>query len=182
MLLLLFSHPVMSNSLWLHRLQQARPPCPSLFPEFAKIHVHFISDAIQPSQPPRPSSPLPLIFPSIRDFSNKLTVCIRWPNYQNFSVSISPSSEYSELISFKTAWLDLLTVQGTLRSLLQHYSSKASILCCSAFFIVQCSQLYMITGKTIALTIWTFCWESDVSAFNTLSRFVIAFLPNLQWF
>ena len=103
--------------------------------------------------------PLPLppsIFPSIRGFSNESALHIRWPKYWSFSFSISPSTEYSGLISFRMDWLDLLEVQGTLRSLLQHHSSNASILWCSAFFIVQLSHLYMTTGETIALTRWTF--------------------------
>ena len=101
----------------------------------------------------------PSIFPSIRVFSNESVICIKWPNYRNFSFSISPSNEYSGLISFRTDWFDLLAVQGTLKSLLQHYSSKASIVQCSAFFIVQLSHPYMITGKTIALTRWTLLAE-----------------------
>ena len=111
-------------------------------------------DAIQPSHP-HPLLP-PSIFPSIRVFSNESFLCIRWPKYWNFSFSISPSNEYSALVSFRTDWLDLLAVQGTLKSLLQHHSSKASILWCSAFFIVQLSHPYMTTGKTIALTRQTF--------------------------
>ena len=99
---------------------------------------------------------LPSIFPSIRVFSNESALCIRWPKYWSFSFNISPSSEYSGLISFRIDWLDLLAVQGTLKSLLQHHSSKASIHWCSAFFIVQLSHSYMTTGKTIALTRWTF--------------------------
>ena len=98
---------------------------------------------------------LPLIFHSIRVFSGELALCIRWPKYWSFSFSISPSNEYSGLTSFRIDWFDLLAVQGTLKSLLQHHSSKASILQCSAFFMVQLSYLYMTTGKTIALTIWT---------------------------
>ena len=98
---------------------------------------------------------LPSIFPSIRVFPNELALCIRWPKYWSFGFSISPSNEYSGLISFRINWLDLLAVQGTLKSLLQLHSSKASILQCSAFFMVQLSHLYMTTGKTIALTIWT---------------------------
>ena len=108
---------------------------------------------------------LPSIFPSVRVFSNKLVVFIRWPKYWRFSFSISPSNEYSGLISFRMDWLDLLAVQGILKSLLQNHSSKASILRSSAFFMVQLSRLYMTTGKTIALTIRTFFWERDVSAF-----------------
>ena len=101
---------------------------------------------------------LPSIFPSIRVYSNQSVLCIRWPKYWSFSFSISPSSEYSGLISFRIDWLDLLAVQETLKSLPQHHSSKASILQCSAFFMVQLSHPYMTTGKTIALTRWTFCW------------------------
>ena len=103
-----------------------------------------------------PLLPLPSIFPSIRVFSNELTLHIRWPEYWSFSFSISPTNEYSGLIPFRIDWLDLLAVQGTLKSLLQHHSSKASILQLSAFFIVQLSHPYMTTGKTIALTRWTF--------------------------
>ena len=107
----------------------------------------------------------PSIFPSIRVFSNESVLCIRWPRCWSFSFSISPSNEYSGLISFRMDWLDLLAVQGTLKSLLQHHSSKASILQHSAFFIVQFSHPYMTTGKTIALTRWNLCWQSNVSAF-----------------
>ena len=120
---------------------------------------------------------LPSVFPSIRVFSNELAFCIRWPNYWSFSFSISPSSEYSGLIPFRMDWLDLLAVQGTLKSLLQHHSSKASVLQCSAFFMVWLSHPYMTTGKTIALTIQTFVGKIMSLLFNTLSRFVIAFLP-----
>ena len=121
---------------------------------------------------------LPPIPTSIRVFSNESTLRMRWPKYWSFSFSISPSSnEYSELISFRMDWLDLLAVQGTLKSLLQHHSSKASILRCSAFFTVQLSHLYMTTGKTIALTRWTFAGKVMPLLFNMLSRLVIAFLP-----
>ena len=123
---------------------------------------------------------LPIIFPSIRVFSNELALCIRWPKYWSFSVGISPSKEYSELISFRMDWLDLLAVQGTLKSLLQHHSSKASILQCSAFFIVQLSHPHMTTGKTIALTRWTFVSKAGSLLFNVLSRLVIAFLPRVK--
>ena len=105
------------------------------------------------------------IFPSIRVSSSESVLHIRWPKYWSFSFSISPSNEYSGLISFKMDWLDLLAVQRSFKSLLQHHSSKASILWCSAFFIVQLSHPYMTTGRIIALTRWTFCWQSDVSAF-----------------
>ena len=120
---------------------------------------------------------LPSIFHSIRVFFNELALCIRWPKYWSFSFSISPSYEYSGLISFRIDWLDLSAVQGTLKSLLQHSSSKASILWCSAFFMVQLSHPYMSTGKAIALTRWTFISKVTSLPFNTLSRFVMAFLP-----
>ena len=120
---------------------------------------------------------LPSIFPSIRVFSNESALHIRWPKYWSFSSSISPSNDYSGLISFRMDWLDLLVVQGTLNSLLQHHSSNASILLHSAFFIVQLSHPYMITGKTIILTRWTFVGKVMTLLFNMLSRLVIAFLP-----
>ena len=120
---------------------------------------------------------LPSIFPSIRVFSNESVLCIRWPKYWSFSFSISPSNEYSGLISFMMDWMDLLAVQGTLKSLVQHHSSKASILRHSAFFIVQHSHPYMTTGETIALTRWTFVSKVISLLFNMLSRLVITFLP-----
>ena len=139
-------------------------------PEFTQTHVHWIGDAIQPSHP-RPL--LPSIFPSIRVFSNESVLCITWPKYWSFSFSISPSNEYSGLISFRMDWLDLLVVQETLKSLLQHHSSKASVLWRSALFIVQLSHSYMTPGETIALTRWTFVMSL---LFNMMSRLVIAFL------
>ena len=117
------------------------------------------------------------IFPRIRVFSNESALCIRWPKYWSFSFNISLSNEHSGLISFRMYWLDLLAVQGTLKSLLQHHSSKASILQCSAFFIVQLSHPYMTTGKTVALTRWTFVGKVMSLLFNILSRLVITFLP-----
>ena len=120
---------------------------------------------------------LPSIFPSITVFSNVSALHIRWPKYWSCSFSISPSNEYSELISFRMNWLDLLAVQGTLKSLLQHHNSKASILWSSDFFIVQLSLPYMTAGKTIALTRWTFVGKVMSLLFNMLSRLVIAFLP-----
>ena len=123
---------------------------------------------------------LPSVFPSMRVFSNELAVCIRWPKYQNFSFSISPSSDYSGLISFRIDWFDLLSVQRTLKSLLQHHSSKASILQHSAFFMVQLSHPYMTTGKTIALTLQTFVGKVISLLFSMLSRFIIAFLPKKE--
>ena len=125
---------------------------------------------------------LPSIFPSIRFCSNESALCIRWPKYWRFSFSISPSNEYSGLISFRIDWLDLLVLQGTLKSLLQQHSSKASILRCSAFFIVQLSHPYMTTGKTIALTRWTFVGKVMSLLFNMLSRLVITFLPRSSIF
>ena len=125
----------------------------------------------------RPLLLLPSIFPNIRVFSNESALHIRWPKYCSFSFNISPSNEHSGLISFRMDWLDLLAVQGTLKSLLQYHGSKASVLWCSAFFIVQLSQPYMTTGKTIALTRWTFVDKVMSLLFNILSRLVITFLP-----
>ena len=125
---------------------------------------------------------LPSSFPSIRVFSNESVLCIRWPKYWSFSFDISPSNEYSGLISFRMDWLDLLAVQGILKRLLQHHSSKASILWCSAFFIVQLSHPYTTTGKTIALTRWTFVGKVVSLLFNMLFRLVIAFLPGASIF
>ena len=119
---------------------------------------------------------LPSIFPSIRVFSNESVLCIRWPKYWSFTFNISSSNEHPGLISFRMGWLDLPAAQGTLKSLLQYHSSKASILWCSAFFIVQLSHQYMTTGKTIALTGRTFVGKVISLLFNTLSRLVITFL------
>ena len=138
--------------------------------------VHRVCDVIQPSHP-HPLFILPSILPSIRIFSSESVLCIRWPKYWSFSFSISPSNEYSGLISFTMDCLDLLAVQGTLKSLLQHHCSKALFLWCSAFFIVQLSPPYITTGKIIALTRWTFVGKVISLLFNMLSRFVIAFLP-----
>ena len=140
-------------------------------PEFTQTHVHQICDVIQPSHPL--SSPSP---PSIRVFSNESTLHMRWPEYWSFSFSIIPSKEISGLISFRRDWLDLLAVQGTLKSLLQHHSSKTSILRRSAFFTVQLSHPYMTTGKTTALTKWTFVGKVISLLFNMLSRLVLTFL------
>ena len=134
--------------------------------ELTQTHVHRVSDAIQPSHPLSSFLLLPSIFPSIRVFYNESILCIRWPKYWGFSFSISPSHEYLGLILFRIDWLDLLAVQGTLKSLPQHHSSKASILQCSAFFIVQLSHPYMTTGKTIALTRWTFVRKVMSLLFN----------------
>ena len=145
-------------------------------PQFAQVHVHFIGDAVQPSHSLTLSSLSAINLPSIRDFSNKSSAPIRWPKYWSFNISISPSSEYLELISLKIDWFDLFAVQGTFTSLLQCHILKASILWHSFFFVVQLSQLYVTTGKTIALTIWTFVGRVMSLLFNTLWRLVITFL------
>ena len=141
-------------------------------PELAQTNVHWVSDAIQPSHPLSSPPPPASIFPSMRVFSSESVLHIRWPKYWSFSFNISPSNEYSGLISFRIDWFDLLAVQGTLKSLLQHHSSKASILWNSAFFIVQLSHPYMTTGKTIALTRQTFVGKVTSLLFNMLSRLV----------
>ena len=158
-------------------------------PELSQTHVHWVGNVIQPSRP-LSSSSLPSILPSIRSYSKESVLRIRCPKNWSFSVSISPSNEYSGLISFRMDWLDLLAVQGTLKSLLQHHSSEASVLSCSAFFMVQLSHPYMTTGKTVAMTRWTFVGKVMSLLFNILSRLVITFLPRskylliswLQWF
>ena len=148
-------------------------------PEFTQTYIHRVSDAIQPSHPlssPSPPAPNPS---QIRVFSNESTLRMRCPKYWSFSFNISPSKEHPGLISFRMDWLDLLAVQGPLKSLLQHHSSKASILLqCSAFFIVQLSHPWTTTRKTIALTIWTFVGKVMSLLFNVLSRLVITFLPS----
>ena len=169
----------MSDSLPPDELQHARPPSPSPTP---RVHSNsrpwsrWCHPAISSSVVPF-SSPIP---PSIRVFYNESTICIRWPKYWILSFSIIPSKEHPGLISFRMDWLDLLEVQGTLKSLLQHHSSKASILRRSAFFTVQLSHLYMITGKTIALTRWNFVGKVMSLLLNTLSRLVITFLPRIK--
>ena len=141
-------------------------------PEFTQTHVHRVGDAIQPSHPLLSPSP-----PALNPSQHQSSLRMRWPKYWSFSFCISPSREYPGLISFRMDWLDLLMVQGTLKSLLQHHSSKASILQCSAFFTVQLSYPYIITGKTIALTRWTFVGKVMSLLLNMLSRLVITFLP-----
>ena len=172
-----FSCSVVSNSLRPHEFQHARPPCPSPTPGVHGDSVHRVTDAIQPSHPlsfPFPPGPIP---PSIGIFCNESTLCMRQPKYWSFSFSIIPSKEIPGLISFRLDWLDLLAVQGTLKSLLQHHSSKASILRRSAFFTVQLSHPYMTTGKTISLTRWTFVGKVMSLLLNMLFRLVITFLP-----
>ena len=156
-----FSPSVVSDSLQPHGLQHARLPCPSPTPRACSnpcplnrwCHPTISSSSQEKG---RPLLFLPSVFPSIRVFSSESVLCIRWPKYWCFSFNISPSNEYSGLISFRNDWFDLLAVQGTLKSLLQHHSSKASILQHSAFFIVQLSHPYMTIWKTIGLTRWTF--------------------------
>ena len=169
----------MSDSLWHHGLQHTRPPCPS-----PTTSAYSNSCPLSQWCHPTISSCHPLlpfsIIPSIRVFSNESFLCIRWPKYWNFS--ISPSNEHPGLISFRMDWLDLLAVQGTLKSLLQHHSSKPSVLRCSAFFTVQLSHPYMTTGKTIALTRWTFVGKVMSLLFNMLSRLVITFMQGVSVF
>src|SRR5574341_187772 len=141
-------------------------------PESTQTHVHWVCDAIQPSHPLSSPSPPALNLSQHQGLSNESALQIRWPKYWSFSFSISPSNEYSGLISFRMDRLDLLAVQGTLKSLLQHHSSKASILQSSAFFTVQLSHPYMTTGKTIALTRWTFVGKVMSLLFNMLFRLV----------
>ena len=172
-----FSCSVLSDSLQPHGLQHARPPCPSPTP---RVYSHLcplrqwyhptISFSVVPSSSRLQSFPASV-------FSSESVLLIRWSKYWSFNFNISPSNEYSGLISFMRDWLDLLEVQGTLKSLLQHHSSKASILQSSAFFLVQLSHLYMTTGKTIALTRQTFVGKVMSLLLNMLSRLVITFLP-----
>ena len=151
-------------------------------PEFTQTHGHQVGDAIQPSHPlSSPSSPAPKPSPH-QVFSNESALHVRWPKYWSFSFSISPSNEHPGLISFRMDWLDLLAVQGTLKSLLQYHSSKASILLCSAFITVQLSHPYMITGKTIALTRWTFVGKVMSLLLNMLSRLAITFFSRSKPF
>ena len=145
--------------------------------EFTQTYVYWVGDAIQPSHLLSSPSPPPSLFPSIRGFSNESALHIRWPKYWSFSFNISPSNKCSGLISFRMDWFDFLAVQETLKSLLQCHSSKASIFRCSAFFIAQLSHPYMTTGKTTALTRWTFVGQVMSLLFNMLSRLVITFLP-----
>ena len=146
-------------------------------PEFAQTHVHRVGNAIQPPHPLLSPPPPALNLCQHRVFSKKSFLCIRWPKHWSFSFSISPSNEYSGLISFRIDCFDLLAVQETLKSLLQHHSSKASVLQCSAFFMVQFSHPYMTTGKNIALTRQTVVGKVISLLFNMLSRLVITFLP-----
>ena len=170
-----FNCSVMSNSLWPHGLQHARPPCPSPTPgaysnscPLCRWCHPTVSSSVIPFSSHLQSFPALRSFPMSQIFASE---------YWSFNLSISPSYEYSGLISFRIDWLYLLAVQGTLKSLLQHHGSEASSLWCSAFFIVQLSHPYMTTGKTIALTRWTFVVKVVSLLFNTVSRFVTGFLP-----
>ena len=153
-------------------------PVHQQLPESTQTHLHFVMMPSNHLVLCHPLLLLPSVYPSFRVFSNESALSIQWPKYWSFSFNISPSNEYSGLISFRMDWLDLLAVQGTLKSLLQHHSSKASILQLSAFIIVQLSHPYMTTGKTIALTRWTFVGKVMSLLFNMLSRLVITFLPS----
>ena len=174
--MLLFSCLVVSNSLPPHGRQHTRLPCLSPILELAQVHAHWISDSIYLILC-RPLLLLPSIFPSIRVFSSDLVLHISWSKYWSFSFSISLSNEYSGLISFRIDWFDLLSVQETYRSLLQHHSSKAAILWGSAFFMVQLSYSYMTAGRIIALTIQTFVSKVMSLLFKMLSSLVITFFP-----
>ena len=175
--MLLFSRPIVSNFVtpWTaaHQtflsltISQSLPKFMSIVLAMPSSHRHLL---------------LPSIFPSIRVFSSQSVLCIRWPRYWSFSFSISPSNGYSGLIFFRMDWFNLLAVQGTLKSLLQHHSSKASILWHSVFFLVKFSYPYMTTGKTIVLTRWTFLGTVMSLLFNMLSRFAIAFLQGASIF
>ena len=182
--MLQFSHSVMSNSVMSmgpHGLQHA---CLSITSSQSLLKLMSIT-SMMPSNHLilcHPPLFLPSIFPSIRVFSKESVLCIRWPKYWSFTISTSLSNDYSGLISFRIDWFDLLAVQGTLKSILQHHTSKASILWHSAFFIVQLSHPYMTTGKTIALNRQTFVGKVMSLLFNTLSRLVIDFLPRSNVF
>ena len=182
LIILRFSQPLVvavqsPSCVWLFMTPWTAVCQPSLTLTISRSLPKFMSnESVMPSNYLnlcRPLILLPSIFPSIRDFSKESAVCIRWSKYWSVSFSISPSKEYSVLISFKIDWFDLLALQATLKSLLQHHNLKASILWCSAFFIVQLSYPYMITGKTIALTIWNTVGKVMSLLFNTLSSFPV---------
>ena len=166
----------MSSSLWPHGLQHSRLPCPSPSPRVCSNSCPLTWWCYLTISSCHPLLLLPSIFPSIRVLSNESALRMRRLTYWSSSFSISPSNEYSGLISFRMDWLDLLAVQGTLKSRLQHHSSKALIFQCSAFFIVQLSHLHLTTGKTVALSRWTFVGKVMSLLFNILSRLIIAFL------
>ena len=171
MLVAQFSHSVVSNSLRPHESQHTGLPVYHQLPEFTQIHIHRVGDGISSSVIPFSSCPQSL------PASESFPMSMRWSKYWSFSLSISPSNEHPGLISFRMGWLDLLAVQGALKSLLQHHSSKASVLQCSAFFTVQLSHPYITSGKTIALTRRTFVGKVMSLLLNMLPRWVITFLP-----
>ena len=173
----------MSDSLWSYGLRRASLPCPSPTP---RAYSNSCSSSWG-CHPTISSSVIPFSscfqsFPASGYFFNESVLHVRWPKYWSFSFSISPSNEHSVLIPFRIDWFDLLAVQGALKSLFQHHSSKASILWCLAFFMVQLSHPYMTTGKTIVLTIWTFVSKVMSLLFNMLIRFAIGFLPRSSIF
>ena len=176
-LLLLFGHKVMSDSLLPHGLQHARFPVLHYLLEFAQTHVHWVGDAVHPSYPLSPPSSPVFSLSQHQGLFQSVNFSHLWPKYWSFSFSISPSNEYSRLISCRTDWFDLLAVQGTLQSILQHHNSKASVLQFSTSFMVQLSHPCMTFRKTIAFIVWNFVGKLMSLLFNMLSRFVIAFLP-----
>ena len=173
-----FSHSVVSDSLRPHEPQHARPPCPSPTPGVDQNPCPLSQWCHPTISSCRPLLLQPSIFSSIRVFSKESALHIWWPKYWSFSFSISPSSEHSGLTSFRMDWLDILAVRGTPKSLLQHHRSKASILSCSAFFMFQLSHPYVTTGKTVALTRWTFVGKVMSLLFYMLSRLVKVNLPH----
>ena len=185
-----FSRSVVSDSLQPHGMQHTRLPCPAPTPGASQTHVRLVGGAILPSHPPPSPSPPALNLSQHQGLSSESVLRTKWPKYWSFSFSISPSNEYSQLISFRMDWFPLgwlLAVKGTLKSLLQHHSSKASVLQCSAFVILQLSHPYMATGKTRALPGWTFVGKVMSLLFNMLYRLVITFYfhgcsHHLQWF
>ena len=172
-----FSHSVMFDSLWTHEQQHTSLPVHHQLPESTQTHVHWVDDAIQPSHPLSSPSPPALNLSQHQGLFKWVSSLHQVIKYWSFSFSISSSNEHPGLISFRMDWLDLLAVQGTLKNLLQHHSSKASILRRSAFFTFQISHPYMTTGKTIALTRWIFVGKVMSLLLNMLSRLVITFLP-----
>ena len=179
---MLFSHWIVFSTLW-DPMGCSTPGFSVLhyFLEFAQTHAHWFDDVIQSSHPLPPSS-FAFSLSQHQSLFQTVSSVIKWPKYWRFSFSISPSNEYSGLISFRIDWFDLSAVQGTLKSLLQHHNSKALVLQCSVFFMVQLSHLYMTTGKTIALTRQNFVSKMMSPLFNMMSRFVITFLPRKFFF
>ena len=177
-----FRYSVMSTYLWSHEQQDARLPYPSPIPGACSNSSSSSRWCYPPSHPLLPLLLPPSIFPSIRVFSNESALCIKWPKYWSFSFSINPSNEHSGLISFRTDWLDLLSVQGTLKSLLQHQRSKASIIQQLAFFIIQMSHPYITPGKTVALIRWAFVSKVISLLYNKLSRLVKLFFQGASIF